>query len=315
MKTNKIICLLALSFLSISSLYAQQGQFYQFSLDKETKIRGSKIYFQEFANKGVESQIDVNALAKSYIDFYFKTYSGVAAKKIQNHISWTRNPRFEAVNSQAEADVTIGGHYQIKTNAGAGEQLFFEQGNSVGGAIPYFESRQLNTAEVTVIISYTYKNKEVDYDTIFIQEESERKPGKKFLSVEDLLADCESKLKSNLYKTFTFYSHKDIWYKLLNVKTKDKVLKEELKTADNLFESGKIKELGNLFLRIYQAEPENKEAAFNTAMCYELIGNYPKAEEYYAIMPDFHTKVRMKTNRALFDYLNNIGANLIVEDF
>jgi hypothetical protein len=315
MKTYKLICLLAFSFLLLTELYAQQGQFYQFSLDGETKIRGSKIYVQNFTNKGTESQIDVNALAKTYIDFYFATYSGVAAKNIQNHISWTRNPRFEAVNTITEADVIIGGHYQIKTNAGGGEQLFFEQGNSVGGAIPYFESRQLNTAEVTVIISYTYKNKEADYDTIFIQKESVRTPGKKFLSVEDLLADCESKLKSNFYKTFTFYSHKDIWYKLLNVKTKDKTLKEELKAAGNLFESGKIKELGNLFQRIYQAEPENKEAAFNTAMCYELIGNYAKAEEYYAIMPDFHTKVRMKTNKVLFDYLNSIGANMVIEDF
>ncbi|MDY0103050.1 MAG: hypothetical protein RBS07_08915 [Lentimicrobium sp.] len=315
MKTKKIVSLLAFSFISIAALYAQQGQFYQFSLDKETKIRGSKIYIQEFANKGAESQIDVNALVKSYTSSYFATYIGVAAKKIQNHISWTCNPRFEAVNSQVEADVTIGGYYQIKTSASVGEKLFYERGNSVGGAIPYFETRQLNSAEVMVLISYTYKDNAVDYDTIFIQKESERTPGKKFLSVEELLVDCESNLKRDFYHIFPFYSHENVWYKLLNVKTKDKALKEELKAAKEMFESGKIKELGNIYLRIFQAEPENKEAAFNVAMCYELIGNYPKADEYYAIMPDFHAKVRMKTNRILFDYLNSIGANLVLEDF
>ncbi len=72
--------------------------------------------------------------------------------------------------------------------------------------------------------------------------------------------------------------------------------------------------LAVIYKKIYDADNSNKEAAYNLGMYYELIGNYPKALTYYAIMPDFHTKMRMKNNMILFDYLNSIGANMPIED-
>lgn len=315
MKTYKKLLFAFAFILTIPAIYAQQGEFYQFSLEKETKVRGSKIYFEGFTNKGTENQIDVHTLAIPNIAMFYYTYSGVKAKKIQNHISWTTHPLFEEVTNPTEADVIIGGSYLIKTKEEVEENLYYEKANSVGGAIPYYETRQINSAGINVLIKYTYKDKTTDYDTINVQFDSERKPGTKLLSINDLLAKCESSLKSGFYNTFKFYSHEPVWYKFLSVKVKDKTLKEELSSAKDLFESGEIKKLGNLYQRIYSAEPDNKEAAFNTAMCYELIGNYAKAQEYYAIMPDFHAKVRMKQNQILFDYLNEIGANVVVEDF
>lgn len=308
------LVLLLSSFLSFQVL-AQSIEYYQFKLNKETKIRGSKIFYEGLKNKGEESQIDVSKIAMNYLEFYFYTYSGVKKKKIQNHISWMTNQRFEKAKDKASADVIVGGYYIIKTGANVEEKVFYERAQNVGGSIPYYEIRQTNRAEVTAVISYTYKDKSVAYDTINCAFEYERKPKTKYKSIDDLLAKCEKELGNKFSNTFNFYSYKDVWYNFKSVKTKDKGLKAELKTVKDLLNNGKIKEAGSIYLKVYEFDHKNLAAAFNVAQCYELIGNYPKANEFYLISPDFHAKVRMKSNMKLFNYLKSIGAIMKIEDF
>jgi hypothetical protein len=309
--------LIAVMFLfQIATLSAQQGSFYKYSFIKETKVKGPKIFYENLENTGGNSNIDVNKIIHKRVDFFFKTYSGTEKGNIQNHVAWTRDKAlFEKVNSKADADVVIGGHYEILTHVDVEEKLFYERQSNVGGSIPYYEIRQTNTAEVNVVISYTYKDKFVDYDTIHIVKSYERKPKTKCRSIDELVAACEESLELQSYSLFKFYEVDDEWYKFVKVKTKDKGLKEELSTAKDLLVNGEIYKLGSIYKRIYEADNSNKEAAFNLAMCYELIGNYPKANEYYAKMPDFHAKVRMKDNMKLYNYLESIGANLLLKDF
>lgn len=313
---NKLYLTAVLFLISFNSnVVAQSFEYEQFKLEKETKIRGSKIFYDGLKNQGDESQIDVSKIAEKYLGFYFNTYSGVAKKNIQNHISWTNNPLFEKANDKASADVIVGGYYIIKTGADIEEKIFYETVQNVGGAIPFYEIRQINKAEVTAVISYTYKDNSADYDTITRTYEYERKPKTKYKSIEDLLAKCEESLKIDFYSTFKFYSKDYVWYNFKSVKTKDKELKEELKTVKDLLKNGELKKAGSIYLRAYELDNSNLEAAFNVAMCYELIGNYPKATEFYLKSPDFHAKVRMKSNMIFFDYINKIGANVKLVDF
>jgi len=315
MKRKIRLFILSMLLFQFGGAIAQQGKFYQFKLIKNTKVRGSKIFYEGLKNRSEESQIDVDRIIHKNIDFFINTYSGNKKKKIQNHIAWINKSLFDIVNSAADADVIIGGYYLITTNVDIQEKLFYERQTNVGGAIPYYEFRQINTAEVEVVISYTYKDKSVEYDTIQIVKQYERKPNTKYVSVNQLLERCEKKLVLVSDKLFRFYSADYVWYKFQKVKTKDKALKEELKGAGDMLAAGEIYKLGNLYKRIYEADKTNKTAAFNLAMCYELIGNYPKAQEYYSVMPDFHTKVRMKENSLLFNYLESTGVNMILNDF
>ena len=315
MKRKLTVLVFTILLFQFGGAMAQQGKFYQFKLIKETKVRGSKIFYKGLENRSKESQIDVDGIIQKKVGLFTRTYGGIEKKKIQNHNAWTKNPLFEMVNSTEVADVIIGGYYLINTHVEIQEKLFYERQTNVGGAIPYYEIRQTNAAEVEVVISYTYKDKSVDYDTIRIVKQYERKPNTKYISVNQLLERCEKELVLVSDNLFRFYSADYIWYKFQKVKTKDKALKEELKGAGDMLAAGEIYKLGSLYKRIYEADKTNKTAAFNLAMCYELIGNYPKAMEYYSEMPDFHVKVRMKENNLLFDYLKSIGANMILNDF
>ncbi len=310
MSNIKHLIALTFTMLLLVNGFAQEGYFYQFKQKSETKIRGKKIYFKPLQNTGKELQMDINALIEENLNVCYSTYSGIEKKKIQNHISWTREPMFEKLTSESGADVVVSGTYYIKTDVAIEEKLLYERQSNVGGALPYYEIRQTNMAEIQVIITYTYSDKSSDTDTIFVSADYERKPDTKYKSVDDLLKSCESKLKTELYHTFYFYEIEHVYYKFLKVKTSDKALKEEIKLASDLLANGEIKKLGSIYLRIYNADNSNKEAAFCLAMCYELLGNYPQAEKYYAIMPDFHVKVRMKENMKLYNYLISIGANM-----
>ncbi len=300
----------------MEGLIAQQGMFYQFKFKNETKLKGHKIYYENLTNNGDNMQINVNKILQKQLSFLFNTYAGISKKKIQNYISWTRDyPLFEKVNTATEADVVVGGHYIIKTYVDIEEKLAYERQTNIGGAIPYYEIRQTNTAEIHLVISYTYKDQSIYYDTIDIVKAYERKPKTKYVSLEQLLEKCQNTLSVKSSELFRFYTIDHIWYKFPKVKSKDKALKQELKDAGDLLASGEIYKLGNLYKRIYEADNSNKTAAFCLAICYELIGNYPKAEEYYAIMPNFHAKIRMKENRVLYNYLISIREKLPLKDF
>ncbi len=296
-------------------LVAQSFQYEQFKFIKSTKIRGPKIFFNGLENTGEGTQIDISKMVEDYLGFYFATHNGVAKKKIQNHISWMTKPLFEKTNDKSSADVIVGGSYSIATNAEVEEKLLYERAQNVGGAVPYYEIRQINRVEIIVVISYTYKDKTVDYDTLRCVSEYERKPGTKYKSIDDLLVKCQKSLKTKLYDNFRFYDYSYVWYRFKKVKTKDKDLKSKLKTVSLLLSNGDIDKAARLFLQAYELDNSNLEAAFDLAQCYELVGNYPKALEFYKKSPDFHAKVRMKSNMILYNYLNDIEAKLVLTDF
>ena len=77
--------------------------------------------------------------------------------------------------------------------------------------------------------------------------------------------------------------------KLLETKTKDKVLKERFKSAEKLADNGLIKDSINAFTKIYE-ETDLMEAGYNAAILQEALGNLSVAEkmmmEVYERHPD-----------------------------
>lgn len=312
---KKLIIISILLLVSFSYSIAQQGNFYQFKLTGETKLKGDKVFIEDLVNEGDETPLDINNLFKERLETHLKPY-GKGNKKAKNFNATSHEGFFKKTDNKEDANVVVGGTYFIETNSDVEEKLFYETQTNLGAAIPFYEIRQKNSVKIQLAISYTYKDNSTVYDTIYAEKYSERKPGKKFYSIEELLEDCEKNISSDLYRLFSFYETNYTWYKFeKKVKTKNKELKEKLKGAKDLLKEGKIYELGSLYKQAYEEDNSNQDAAYNLAMCYELIGNYPKAEEFYAKRPDFHTKTRMKSNMEFYRYMESIGANLILRDF
>lgn len=123
-------------------------------------------------------------------------------------------------------------------------------------------------------------------------------------------------------KIYNYYSIGDFepYYKKVNyifkkVKFKgDKVLKEQLKTCEDLLKAGKISEAGLIYKKVFESSGV-KEASFNTSLCYELIGNYEKALVYLKKAPDIFAKKRMEKQIETYNYMKSIGYEMSLLDF
>jgi len=304
---NKItifFVLLTMSYLS----NAQQAEYYFYTLSNKTPLK-AKIMLRELKNTGEESEIDINTIfAEKVKEIAQYTYTGNSKTHSAN--VWLMKPILSFTNNIDEADVVISGNYQLKKSSFSQEKLMYESSTKYSTPIPYYEAQTTNKVEMTLEINYQYKQSSFQ-DTIRICKEVKRKPKKKFKSLIQLQNECLKTLDKELYSKLSFIERNKHFYKFPKLKIKNKALKDEFKNATTLLETGEVLKLGNLYQRIYNDKP-SKEAALCLGICYELIGNYPKASEYYKQNPDFHTKVRMKNSMKLYDYL--LQMNVVIQN-
>lgn len=312
---KNITLILLTLLLSSNPGLTQQVKSVSFALEHTIPLKGNKVFLTPVKNLGNTSQSSIDeAIIKEFKEI-FKHFSSTPSKGAVNFNAWSLKPLFAETSNKEEASTIIGISFQETINESKEDLLYYERGSFPGGAIPYYETKQTNSSSIEVIIDYRYSDKSTHSDTLFAKKESISKEGKKLKPTEALISDCKTEIINELSKQLDFITREDIWYKFKNVKTSDKELKEALKQIESQLASGDIKTPGKTYRRIFEADKQNKEAAYNTGICYELLGNYRKAQEYYEYLPDFHTKVRMKTSITLLEYLEQAGVSLILEDF
>jgi len=307
----KNIITLALILLTITIAEAQQADYYSYNLENTTPLR-AKVYYNSLINISKNSDINVDSILYNYLDrFISKKYTGNT--KARNSNIWLTSPLFSMTNNKSDADVIVSGSYSLNKNIEAVEKLMFETSSSYNTPIPYFEIESTNEANLDIILNFKYSNNTL-VDTISIAHKSKRKPGAKQKTIDELVSKCNKSLKLAFYNEFNFIERKAHNYRFPKVKIKDKTLKEEYKNAKDLLKNGDITKLGNFYKHVYE-EGKTKEAAYCLGICYELIGNFPQAQEYYKQLPDFHTKTRMKNSMKLYNYLQEIGIKLQLIEF
>lgn len=308
LKNKIIISVFAFLLCGSINLSAQKVELYTYQLQHPIKLKAGKIFVKPLMNKGKETNLDINAYLSETLTDFFKPISE------HNTNVWSRESWFEQTNNQSEAIVTISGSYKIEANTVVEQYQFYETHAALANPLPYFEVRPKNKVEAEVIISYQYTDKSMDYDTIRYSEESERKAGRKMKNLASMIESCDGSLKRDIRGLFHWVDYVEAKYELQKVKISDKDLKEEFKTASDLFKNKEVMKLGDLCKRVYEDSP-SKEAAFNLGVCYEWVGNYPQATKYYKQMPDFHTIARMKKCLIFFDYIHELGVEPELVEF
>ncbi len=307
----KNIITIAIILLATTIIEAQQADYYSYKLKNTTPLK-AKVYYNSLPNSSNNNDINVDSILYDYLKHFInKEYLGT--KKAKNSNVWLTSPLFSFAKTESEADVVISGSYSLDKNTEVVEKLMFETSSSYNSPIPYFEIESTNKVSLNIILNFKYSNNTL-VDTISLTFESKRKPKYKQKTIDELVLKCANSLNHALYNEFAFIERKAHNYKFLKVKIKDKALKEEYKSAKELLKNGDIANLGNFYKRVYESA-NTKEAAYCLGICYELIGNYPKAQEYYKQLPDFHTKTRMKNSMKLFNYLKEIDIEPQLIDF
>jgi hypothetical protein len=306
---KKIIPIFSLLVLLSGILFAQKEEFTVFSLKNTTLLRGPSIYFKPLENRGAKDFVDVNGRLQERFE---KRTEPPADNPNWNQLIY--GGLFQAAPDPLSANVVVSGYYTAESVSARDEVAFVESGTHIGSPIPYFEWRITNRASLDVVLSFTYQDGNVAFDSISIVKESEQKAGKKTKPLKELEESCAESFQYAFNNQFNFIDFNNRWIEFPSVKVKDKQLKDEYKQARSWMKNNEKVKLGQLFKRIYEAEGRD-EAAVCLGLCYELMGNYPAAEQLFEGRSDFHIKARLKKELELFRYLQEIGANIHLVDF
>ncbi len=306
---KKIIPIFSLFVLFSGILFAQKEQFTVYSLKNNTLLRGPSIYFVPLENKGTKDFVDVNGRLQQ---LFARRTQEPSDQPNRNQLVF--GGLFQAATDPHTADVIVSGHYIAQSGSERDERAFVESGTHIGSPIPYFEWRITNRATLDVVLSFTYPDGNVAYDSIRIVEESEQRAGRKPSSVKNLEESCAKTFQNAYYYQFNFIESEKRWIDFPRVRVKDRQLKEEYKQVNSWLKGNELVKLGQLYKKIYDAEGSD-EAAVCLGLCYELLGNYPAAEQLLEGRSDFHIKARLRKELQLYHYLREIGAQIHLVGF
>jgi len=297
---NKIILCAFVGFLSTVGILAQSVVTTAVTLNEEKAqqscFTSSRFYLKSFSRGGEKAL----PLLEETVE---KELISTDQSKASNY--WQYQPLVFPVGSEVEADYTISGTYYYDSGISTGESVYHEKTGAL--RLPYFVTAKKHYANLDIIFTFVYKDgSPTRKDTISIHKESVETPGKKYYDVSKLEAQLEEMIKAKLHYYTNLMDYKQIQINFPKVKIKDKAIKAEYQSIKDLLKDGEYEKAGKIVKKAYEANP-TPELSQALGICYELVGNYPMAEEYYKALPNFHIKTRMKKNMALLEKVQSMG--------
>lgn len=308
MKTRYFIIVLA--FFAVNALKAQQTVqripvFEEESAEKSKLTKGN-FYLESLNNIGGATSSEVEKIINN-------TFAAKGEEENSGNVRWFYDRWLKSIPNKEEAASYIKIDYSYANGAEVKEILLKEK--SGNPRLPYFLTTKINFVDIQVILTINYADgSPTAYDTINIYKESKLIPGKKYKSVETLNEWGLQQLKWRIDDQINFVNPEEVQFVFPKVKIKDKALKAKYKEVKVYLKNGDYQKAGAIVKRVYEAE-QKPEQAQALGLCYELIGNYPKAAEMYKISSDFHIKVRMKKNMKMLKFAKSMGYEPQFMDF
>jgi hypothetical protein len=322
MKTMKKLYILITLVAVVFTGQAQKINSYILKMSSHAVTNAKTIAVTDFNREGEDYGNygdDIAVYLKNNLNHNHRGISAESKKDIYN--PWLTTELYQLVDDPANADIVLSGTYSITaTEVANKDKKLTKEAKGFHYQLPYsyFSYALSNTASIEVMMN-VYK-REVDKVVFELPYNKE---------VKDVKTANYSKprirSKADLVKTAVSYAMNAMpnylcptlvakEYDFRRVKTKDKELKESLKNAKKLLRDAQIKEAGKIFLAAYDAE-KDRDAAYNVAMCYELIGNYTKANEYYIMSGDEVAKKAIEACITHRDLLIKMLVDIQEEDF
>lgn len=287
MKTRPYIFTIILCTTIFQTVSAQKFTSYLLHLPPYLLSNVETVYVEDFESTSDHYANLGDDLAQSISQTIELEYDGVSSE-LQNNIfnPWITSKLYTVTDNKEEADAIISGSYSL-TGTSSKEDHIVEKQEPSGFAeqLPYSYQvfSEKNTANFTANIQ-VYK-REVDSVVFNINYEiadvAENQKAYEAPNVASQAALSERLFDKGEYQIPYYFCpfYEKVEYDFERVRP-SRDLKDKAKEAKDLVKDGKIREAGKIFLEIWEKESD-KDAALNTAMAYEIIGNYTKAKEFY----------------------------------
>jgi len=286
---NKTIQIIILSFLMINFANAQTVESYSYKMPEIFLSDGGKIFVKTLTNTGT-MEADFGSQYAEKIKLYLNSDMVGFSSGVKKYNPWLTTRIFTVVDNEAEADYVISGEYKFETSESKSnkENWIKESSESVKKQLPicYYSYTASSNASVNGNIR-VYKSGSEIKTLPFNENKSDSKTKTMSEPGVSSASSYISTISKNAINKYSYKFSPQLFvkkYKFEKVKTKDKEFKKELKdilkNIKALLETGEIGEAGKRYIEISEKE-DSPEVNFDIAQCYELIGNYTKAKEYY----------------------------------
>jgi len=290
-KFSKNIGTLLVAILFVSSSIAQTVEAYKFAYSPTIINTGGKIFVKNFTNTGnIEANFGEKYAKSIKAALNRKSLGLTSGIKLTN--PWLTTKFYEVVDTEAEADYIISGEYVFKKGSSSEnkENVIYETSSMAKPKLPihYYNYTEASSASITMKM-YIHKKGNEKPSKIFPFTKTESKS--KTTALEKPAITSSSSYISTLSKqainkyTYEFTPRLVVEkYKFKTIKPSDKELKKEYKTMKSSLkafaEQSNINEMGKIYLSMLEKE-NDADVHANLGICYELIGNFTKAQAEY----------------------------------
>ncbi|MBN1250949.1 MAG: hypothetical protein JXA16_02365 [Bacteroidales bacterium] len=321
MKTKKYFFLLMFAILAFQ-MQAQSVKSYIIQSPSKALLNVKEIFVEGFENEGQEFD-NLKDIVKNGLKFAFSNdHYGISDADVKiNFNPWAKTDLYKIIDDNEKAQAIFTGKYKATGDEKSSEKLvdtkeqagFYYQ-------IPYSYYEYSESANISYSGSMDVFKKELNKVVYTIplekNDEFEKKANYKkpnSLGLNGVTNSVAQKIQAEVIVQFV-PRLVPITYEFEKIKSKDKTLKEDIKEAKKLAKDDKVKEAGVLYKKICD-QTNDADAALNTAMCYEMIGNYTKAKEYYEKTGNQKNVNRIIQLIALRDLYIKLGREVVEGEF
>lgn len=323
-KLSIIIRILFVSLAISTTASAQRVEFYTLKMPSAFLDGGGNIFVKSLTNNGTTESDYGDAHAKAIVNVLSSNGIG-QDKTVKLYNPWLTTALYQVVESEDEADFIISGDYAFESSSNTSyeEKFIKETSETVAKKLPisYYTFSASSSASIdgkvtiakkdgTLVGTIPFGNKEFKSNSKHLEQPS-------VPSTEKFIADLK---REAINKTAYAYSPRlDVEkFRFKNVKTKNKELKKELKSlvkqAEALVKTGDINAAGKKYLEIATKE-DNEDVNLNIGVCYEIIGNFTKAKEYYVKSAEKSDIRRINSMILVRDKFKELGIQVVENEF
>ncbi|MEA3495040.1 MAG: hypothetical protein U9R42_03285 [Bacteroidota bacterium] len=289
MKKQIIFILFISIFLSSTSVFSQKIKTYQLVLPTVYFENGGSLYVSDLSNLG-EDNSDFSTYFSSNIKKVLSNDKKGYQTGVKKYNNWYTTKFYDLADNK-DADYLIEGKYKIVTNKSKAQtEMSATETSDASNKIPYvyYKYTASSNASINGVIHIKETKtgkiiKEIPINETKSDTKSNYLKSPSIKSPDRLLPSMKSKIVNN-FSSLIAPQYKVITYKFPKLKTKDKGYKKELKTINKSIkvfaDKGEITEMAKLYFKIQQKEDSQKVQEC-LGKCFEIIGNYTKAQEYY----------------------------------
>ncbi len=317
-----------LALFVISNANAQKMDSYVLVMPSVYFGEGGPVYIKPLTNLKDSTN---NAFGKEYANTLKNVFNntGIGKKSgVKMFNPWYTTKLYDLTENEAEANYIISGEYKSFTNSSNShkEHITAETSSSNDPKIPFvfyeFESKTSGSVSGKLTLYQSSSEqivKEYPFDKSNSDSKSQYMETVKSESMFTLLSKSEEQaIDQNILAFSPYYSVHT--YNFNNIKSDDKDYNKELRKQrsdlKDYADAGQLEKLALAYIEMLDKSIKNPEDLYyNLGMCYEMLGNFTKAKEYYDKSKDSDSINRINKLIQYRDIYKSLGIEIIEKDF